>query len=220
MEGYQGVIFDLDGTLLDTLGDLADSMNHILGKYGLPERSYEELADFLGRGSAYYLEQASGGVWKGELFDERLEEYKEWYGSHMDRKTAPFAGCLEMLEELGKEGIRRAVVSNKFDRAVKELCRRHFGERMECVLGEGNGLRPKPSADMILAAAKEIGLAPEECVFVGDTEVDLAAAQAAGMDCIGAAWGFRGRKRLEAAGMKRIAESWEELEQMILEGKK
>lgn len=220
MKGYQGAIFDLDGTLLDTLGDLADSMNHILKQYDLPERSYEEMADFLGRGSAYYLDMASGGNWKGTDFDKRLEEYKAWYGSHMDRKTQPFPGCLEMLESLGEKGIKRAVVSNKFDSAAKALCSLHFGERLDCVLGEGNGLRPKPAADMILAAAERMGLTTKECVFVGDTEVDLAAAKAAGMDCIGVAWGFRGRKRLAAAGMERIAESWGELEQMILEGKK
>lgn len=215
MKGYQGAIFDLDGTLLDTLGDLADSMNHILRKYELPERTYEEMADFLGNGSAYFLRMASGGKWEGAVFDQRLTEYKEWYQGHMDQKTRAFPGSLELLEELEQKGIRRAVVSNKFDSAAKELCRKHFGDRLDCALGEGSGLRPKPAADMILAAAQTMGLRPEECVFIGDTEVDLAAAKGAGMDCIGADWGFRGKKRLEEAGMERIAESWKELGEMI-----
>ena len=170
MRPYGGAIFDLDGTLLDTLGDLADSMNYILRKYGLAERTYREMADFLGRGSAYYLEQASGGVWRGEIFDERLEEYKKWYEGHMEEKTAPFCGCLEMLEELGKKGIRRAVVSNKFDSAAKELCRKHFGKRLECALGEGNGLRPKPAADTASPRIRKNEIVIEE---LGMTDEEL-----------------------------------------------
>lgn len=215
MKRYQAAIFDLDGTLLDTLGDLTDSMNTILEKYGLPPCSEQMAAETLGNGSAVFLEKASGGKWQGRIFEERLDEYKKWYETHMDRKTKPFSGCLSMLEEVRKCGMKCAVVSNKFDEAVKVLCRQHFENRLDDAIGEGNGLRPKPAPDMLLAAAEKLGVSIEDCVFVGDTEVDLMTARGAGMDCICVNWGFRKISWLKEHGAERIAESMEELTEMI-----
>ncbi len=211
---YQAVIFDLDGTLLDTLDDLTDSMNEILRRYGRKGRTREEAAAFLGNGSAVYLKLAAGEPL--EDFETCLEEYKAYYKEHMEIKTKPFDGVLQLLRDLRQAGVKTAVVSNKFDGAVKGLCEKYFGDAVDLALGEGNGLRPKPAGDMVEAAAEQLEVSLIDCLYVGDTEVDLATAKAAGMDCVSVTWGFRTEEQLKEAGATYLVDSVEELEQYLL----
>ncbi len=211
MKRYQAVIFDLDGTLLDTLGDLQRSMNVILAKRNLPQRTKEEAAAFLGNGSAYYLQKACNGMLNEKEFADALTEYKAYYQSHMDIETKPFEGMQSLLEKLQRQGVKTAVVSNKFDAAVKGLCAKHFGKRLDVAIGEGHGLRPKPTGDMLYAAAKALGLALQNCVYVGDTEVDIQTAQAVQMEYISVTWGFRTKTQLLESGAAILADTKEEL---------
>ena len=211
---YQAVIFDLDGTLLDTLDDLTDSMNEILRRYGRKERTREEAAAFLGNGSAVYLKLAAGEPLKD--FETCLEEYKAYYKEHMEIKTKPFDGVLQLLRDLRQAGVKTAVVSNKFDGAVKGLCSKYFGDAVDLAVGEGNGLRPKPAGDMVEAAAEKLEVSLKDCLYVGDTEVDLATAKAAGMDCVSVTWGFRTEEQLKNAGATYLVDSVGELEQYLL----
>ncbi len=217
MKRYGGVIFDLDGTLLDTLEDLTDSMNDILEQYGLARKSLEEMAAYLGNGSAAYLKQAAGEALEPTQFAECLAQYQAHYQVCMQRHTKPFLGICEMLQDLKQQGIRTAVVSNKFDAAVKTLCEQFFGDGLDVMLGEGNGLRPKPAGDMLQAAAQQMQIPLSECVYVGDTEVDLATAKAAEMDCICVTWGFRTKEQLLQCGAETIVETVEALRQALLQ---
>ncbi len=214
---YQAVIFDLDGTLLDTLDDLTDSMNEILRRYGKKERTREETAAFLGNGSAVYLRLAAGEPLTD--FEACLEEYKAYYKEHMEIKTKPFDGVLRLLHDLRQAGVKTAVVSNKFDGAVKGLCSKYFGDAIDLAVGEGNGLRPKPTGDMVEAAAEQLKVSLKDCLYVGDTEVDLATAKAAGMDCVSVTWGFRTEEQLREVGASCLVDDVEELERYLLEEK-
>lgn len=211
---YQAVIFDLDGTLLDTLDDLTDSMNQILCRYGRKERTREEAAAFLGNGSAVYLKLAAGEPL--EDFETCLKEYKAYYKEHMEIKTKPFDGILELLWDLRRAGVKTAVVSNKFDGAVKGLCKKYFGHAIDLAVGEGNGLCPKPAGDMVEAAAKKLGVSLENCLYVGDTEVDLATARAVDMDCVSVTWGFRTEEQLKEEGAVCLFGSVEALRRYLL----
>lgn len=219
MKQYQAVIFDLDGTLLDTLDDLHKSMNVILQKRNLPSRTKEEAASFLGNGSVYYLEQSCAGKLHGQAFADALSEYKAYYQAHMHEETKPYMGMLSLLENLQSKGLKTAVVSNKFDDAVKGLCAKYFGNRLHIAIGEGHGLRPKPAGDMLLAVAKTLGLSLQECVYVGDTEVDIQTAREAGMDCISVTWGFRSKAQLLQSGATVLADTKEELQNYIFNQK-
>ncbi len=216
MKRYQGVIFDLDGTLLDTLDDLTDSINFILQQYGLPSCSKIQTASYLGYGSQVYLEKASGGKLNPEQFAECLDTYKTYYAAHMNQKTKPFSEILPLLESLQQAGIYTAVVSNKFDAAVKGLCQQYFGNRIDFAIGEGHGLRPKPNGDMLQAVAKKWGIALQDCIYIGDTEVDLQTAKNANMPCIAVSWGFRTKNQLLDFGANCIVDTPEELKNILL----
>lgn len=216
MKPYQGVIFDLDGTLLDTLDDLTDSMNFILSKYDFPSCSKAQAASYLGYGSKVYLEKATGGQLASEAFTDCLEKYKAYYAAHMEEKTKPFVGMLPLLENLQGAGIYTAVVSNKFDAAVKGLCSQYFGKCLDFAVGEGNGLRPKPNGDMLQAVVQKWGITLQDCVYVGDTEVDLQTAKNANMSCVAVSWGFRTKAQLLEFGAKCIADTPEDLKNILL----
>lgn len=215
MKQYQGVIFDLDGTLLDTLDDLTDSMNTILQEYGLPSCTKVQTASYLGYGSKVYLEKASGGKLNPKQFADCLDTYKAYYAAHMNDKTKPFSGILPLLETLQNQGIYTAVVSNKFDAAVKGLCQQYFGNRIDFAIGEGNGLRPKPSGDMLQSVVQKWGIALQDCIYIGDTEVDLQTAENAHMPCIAVSWGFRTKQQLMDFGAKHIVDTPKELKNLL-----
>lgn len=187
-----GILFDLDGTLLDTLDDLTDATNHTLAQLGYPLRSREEMRRFVGNGAARQLQQA---VPEGEPWEAALELYLPYYSTHCRIKTAPYPGIPEALAAL-REQYPVAIVSNKPDRATKALCADFFPGI--CAMGQSDGCPRKPAPDMVFRAMQEIGA--DTCIYVGDSEVDILTAKNADVPCISVLWGFRDRKELTAAG--------------------
>lgn len=198
------IIFDLDGTLLNTLEDLKDSTNFALKKFQYPERTLEEVRNFVGNGVQKLIERAIPKGIENKDFAECLAVFKTHYAQNMYNKTAPYFGIREMLTELKNSGIKTAVVSNKFDLAVKELCNKYFGNLIEIAIGESENVRKKPAPDSVLRAIQELNSKKEFCLYVGDSDVDVQTAKNTGIDCIGVTWGFRDQELLEKEGAKYI----------------
>lgn len=214
---YQAVIFDLDGTLLDTLDDLWASVNAALEKYALPIRTREEVRAFIGNGIIKLMQRASG-VEEGELFEGVLSEFKRHYGAHCEDKTQPYEGVMAMLETLRAKGIKTAVVSNKADFAVKKLAEGYFhGLLLEAVgENEAEGIRKKPAPDSLLTVMENLGVDTNSTVYVGDSEVDIQTANNAGAQCISVTWGFKDRDFLIENGATVLVDSVEELLEKLL----
>ena len=185
------VVFDLDGTLLDTLGDLASSVNYALRKHGLPECSLQEVRSFLGNGIVRLMQGAVKNAVQGEAFEEVFQTFRSHYLEHCLDTTQPYPGILPMMEKLREAGVKMAIVSNKLHPAVQELSRRFFAELVTSAVGESETVRRKPNPDGVLRALKEMGSRPEEAVYVGDSEVDWETARNAGLRCALVCWGFR-----------------------------
>ena len=194
-----GILWDLDGTLLDTLEDLADAVNFALQQFGYPTRSVEEVRSFVGNGARRLIERA---VPVGGDADAVFDTFRTYYNANCQVKTKPYDGILEALQKLG-EKYPMAVVSNKPDPAVKELCKKYFGDVY--ALGESSACPRKPAPDMVFAAMKAIGA--ETCIYVGDSEVDVLTAKNAGVPCLSVLWGFRTREELETAGATEFCDS-------------
>lgn len=194
----KAVIFDLDGTLLNTLDDLADSTNYALSRFGYPTRTIEEVRQFVGNGVAKLIERAIPEGKNNPNFEKCLAIFKENYAQNMYNKTASYNGIIEMLSNLKSRGIKIAVVSNKFDLAVKELCKKYFEEFIDFAAGENEaqGIRKKPAPDTVLSVLNEFNFAPEDAVYVGDSDVDIMTAKNSKMPCISVTWGFRDEKFL------------------------
>ena len=207
-----GILFDLDGTLLSTLEDLHDAVNHTLRLYGCPERTLEEVRQFVGNGAERLIRLALPGREDDPPVAEVLAEYQRYYATHSQIKTRPYDGILQALEQL-KKRYSIAIVSNKPDIAVKPLCRDYFGDVY--ALGESDGCPRKPAPDMVFKAMAEIGV--ETCVYVGDSEVDVVTARNAGVPCLSVLWGFRDREEIEAMGGRNFCESTEELVEKLEE---
>ncbi len=192
------VIFDLDGTLLNTLDDLADSTNYALSKFGYPTRTIEEVRQFVGNGVAKLIERAIPDGKNNPNFEKCLSIFKENYAQNMYNKTAPYNGIIEMLSNLKSKGIKIAVVSNKFDLAVKELCKKYFEGFIDFAAGENEaqGIKKKPAPDTVISVLTEFNFAPEDAVYVGDSDVDIMTAKNSKMRCISVTWGFRDKKFL------------------------
>ena len=204
MYPYQTVIFDLDGTLLDTLQDLADSTNYALSVHRMPARTLEEVRTFVGNGVGRLIHLA---VPEGTPAVEEaacLADFRAHYLLNMENKTAPYPGVPALLEHLQAAGIRTAVVSNKFDGAVKGLCQNYFGDRLPVAIGESQGVARKPAPDTVFRALAELEAEPAGAVYVGDSDVDIATAQNAGLPCISVSWGFRDEDFLLAHGATEI----------------
>ena len=204
-----GILWDLDGTLLDTLEDLMDGVNYALNVFGLPPRTYEEIRQFVGNGAANLISRAVEG-----RADEKavLDTFRTYYNAHCQVKTKPYEGVLEALAQLG-EKYPLAIVSNKPDSAVKPLCQQYFSGLY--ALGERADCPRKPAADMVFAAMKDIGV--ETCVYVGDSEVDIATAKNAGVKCLSVLWGFRDEDALIDAGGQYFCEDTAQLVEIIEE---
>lgn len=211
MRKYDTILFDLDGTLLDTLEDLTDSVNDALAFYGLPARRMGEVRRFVGNGVARLMELSVPGGRAHPQFEACLAEFRCRYAKNMRNKTRPYPGIEELLRRLSGEGCALAVVSNKFDRAVKELCRLYFGEYIKTAIGESEGVAKKPAPDTVFRALAELGSCPERTIYIGDSEVDVQTAKNAGVTCIGVTWGFRDRAVLEQEGANEIIDRPEEL---------
>lgn len=216
MRRFDTVIFDLDGTLLDTLEDLADSTNYALRENGFPTRSLAEVRQFVGNGVARLIHLALPARVSPELEAKCLETFKGHYRLHMRDKTGPYPGVPALLERLQADGFRMAVVSNKLDDAVKTLCREYFGPLIPVALGERPGIRKKPAPDLVRACMVALGGAADRCVYVGDSDVDIQSAQNAGLPCLSVSWGFRDRDFLLAHGAGTILDTPEELERALL----
>ena len=214
---YKAVLFDMDGTVLDTLGDLANACNHTLRAFGLPERTRDEVAHFLGNGAAWLISHAVPEGTAPERVQEILRAYQPWYDAHCDILTSPYPGILELMRALRAAGVRQAVVSNKQDSAVKLLAERHFPGLLDSAVGESLTVRRKPNPDAVLAALEHMGLGPEAAIYVGDTEVDMATAVNAHLPCAVVGWGFRTAEELRQHGAERIFQSAGELCAWLLE---
>jgi len=213
---YQAVLFDMDGTVLDTLADLTNAVNHILDEYAMPRRTPREVASFLGNGAARLLSKSVPAGTSDARLAEMLRVYQPWYDSHCAILTAPYPGILTLMKSLREAGVKQAVISNKQDSAVKRLAAEHFPGLLETAVGESAAVRRKPNPDAVLAALREMDVAPEDAVYVGDTEVDLQTAENAGLACAVVGWGFRTEDELRAAGAERIFHSAEELGEWLL----
>lgn len=194
-----GILFDLDGTLLDTLEDLADATNHILAQYGYPTRSMEEIRRFVGNGAGRLISQA---VPEGKDPDAPFLDFGPYYAAHCRIKTHPYPGIAEALNTLSAK-YPVAIVSNKPDNAVKPLCAQYFPGLY--AQGETAGIPRKPAPDMIYSAMKALNI--NDCIYVGDSEVDVLTSRNAGVRCLSVLWGFRDRDVIEAAGGSAFCDS-------------
>ena len=195
---YSTYIFDLDGTLLDTLDDLAASVNDALRQYDMPEHSVDAVRHFVGNGVRLLMERAVPGGASHPQFEEVFAAVRRHYMAHAQDTTKPYTGIPQVLSALRARGCRVAVVSNKMMAATQELCRHFFPDTVEVAIGEdeASGIRKKPAPDTVDAALKALGVGRENAVYVGDSDVDIATARHAGLPCISVLWGFRDRSFL------------------------
>ena len=210
---YSTYIFDLDGTLLDTLGDLAASVNYAMSTHHLPEHSVDEVRMMVGNGVRKLMERAIPDGAANPYFDETFAIFRHHYMEHQLDTTRPYDGIIETLQELKRRGCRTAVVSNKFDAATKSLCNHFFSGLVDVAIGENEaaGIHKKPAPDTVFEAIRLLGVSREEAVYVGDSDVDIATAQASGIPCISVLWGFRNREFLIAHGATKLIGSPTEL---------
>ena len=192
---YSTYIFDLDGTLLDTLGDLAASVNYALRSCGMAEHSIEEVRGFVGNGVRLLMERAVPDGASNPRFDEAFSAFRQHYMAHSLDTTRPYDGIPEMLADLKAKGCRLAVVSNKFYAATQELCHHFFADTIDVAIGEheAEGIRKKPAPDTVFEALRQLGVGKGNAVYVGDSDVDIQTARNSGLPCVSVLWGFRDR---------------------------
>jgi phosphoglycolate phosphatase len=214
---YDAVIFDLDGTLLDTLDDLMNATNYALEQMGFPQRTRKEVEAFVGNGVAKLMERAVPAGTSPEDTARALNIFKPYYARHSKDKTAPYPGIIETLNTLRTKGCKLAVVSNKFDAAVKVLAQDYFPGLMDLAAGENEagGVPKKPDATMVFQTLAALAVTPGRAVYVGDSDVDLQTAKNAGLPCISVTWGFRDREFLLAHGADTLIDRPSELLERI-----
>lgn len=217
MKKYDTVIFDLDGTLLNTLDDLTESVNYVLSKYSCPTKTVREICSYVGNGVKLLMERAVPMGAENPHFDEMLAEFVSYYEAHCNDKTAPYEGILDLLSDLKARGYKMAIVSNKFDSAVKDLSKLYFKDMMSAAIGENEamGIRKKPAPDTVIQALSELGSDQSSSVFVGDSDVDFKTAQNSGLDCISVLWGFRDKEFLQGCGASVFASTPKEVLEII-----
>ena len=196
MHKYKTYIFDLDGTLLSTLADLAASTNYALRTHHMPERSIDEVRRFVGNGVKKLMERAIPDGLNNPLFEETFATFRQHYMQHNLDTTQPYPGIMQLLEQLKAEGKNIAVVSNKFYAATRELCRHFFGDLVPVAIGEREDIRKKPAPDTVIEALREMGVDKEGAVYIGDSDVDIMTAKNSGMPCVSVLWGFRDKEFL------------------------
>ena len=209
------VIFDMDGTLLDTLEDLADATNEGLKACGYPQRTLEEIRLFVGNGVRKLIIRALPETSSSKEIDECLDAFHKYYKVHSQDKTKPYGKMEELLKKLKEKGIHTAVLSNKFDAAVKELADYYFPGLLELAYGERDGVRTKPAPDSVFAIMEELKTNPEHTIYVGDSDVDMETAVNANVPAVGVTWGFRDRALLEEKGATYIIDQPLELLELI-----
>ena len=211
MKEYSTYIFDLDGTLLNTLNDLAASTNYALRSVNLPEHSIDDVRRFVGNGVRKLMERAIEGGDRNPLFDEAYATFRKHYLEHGLDTTQPYPGIMDMLKELKTRGKRVAVVSNKFYDATQELVKHFFGEYVEVAIGERENIRKKPAPDTVLEAMRMLGVGKDNAVYIGDSDVDFNTAKNVGIPCISVLWGFRDKDFLQSVGATTFITSPDEL---------
>ena len=212
---YDTIIFDLDGTLLDTLEDLADAVNHALREHDMPERTLTEIRQFVGTGARNLIELSVPGGSENTVFEEVFAGFRSHYAAHCNDKTHAYDGVLPLLRELTAEGYALAIVSNKPDAVVKELAEIYFEGLIPIAIGEREGIAKKPAPDTANQALKELGMPRETAVYVGDSEVDIQTAKNAGLPCITVLWGFRDEAFLREQGVSCFAGTPEEVKHYL-----
>ena len=210
---YSAYLFDLDGTLLDTLGDLAASVNYALRTHGMSEHTIDDVRRFVGNGVRKLMERAVPDGTVNPLFDEAFATFRQHYMEHSLDTTRPYDGVPEMLATLKAKDCHLAVVSNKMMAATQELCRHFFPDTIEVAIGENEaeGIRKKPAPDTVIAALRQLGVGQERAVYVGDSDVDIETARNSGLPCISVLWGFRDRDFLLQHGAKTFISAPSEL---------
>lgn len=209
------VVFDMDGTVLNTLDDLTDSMNYVFEKFDMPTHTVEEYRLVFGNGIKEALRLSLPEGTSEDILEEMLPIFKEHYDKHCLDKTRPYDGILELMKELKQKGYKMAIVSNKIDSAVKELHQRFFSESVDVALGERPGVNRKPAPDMVEAALLELGSTKEESVYIGDSEVDFLTAKNSGLPCISVLWGFRDKDYLVEQGAYCFADVPEDIVKLL-----
>lgn len=199
------VIFDLDGTLLDTLEDLEAAVNYALASCGMPGRTLSEVRQFVGNGVRKLMIRAVPGGEENPEFERAFDVFKDYYGEHCNDATKAYEGIPELLQALKDSGYALAIVSNKIDSAVRDLNSKYFPQ-VDVAIGDRENLKRKPEPDSVYLALAQLGRTREEAVYVGDSDVDLQTAQNSGLPCISVLWGFRDREFLMERGAERFVE--------------
>ena len=212
---YKCVIFDLDGTLLDTLDDLWGSVNYALNEFGFPLRTKQEVRSFIGNGVVKLMQRSTPDGTDEKTNKECLDAFRAHYLNHMRDNTAPYEGIIELLEKLKKENIKTAVVSNKLHSAVVGLCDEYFHSLIDEAIGVSVEGERKPSPVNVFKALEKLSVSADEAVYVGDSNVDVETAKNAHLPCIGVTWGFRDRDCLEAEGAEFICDTADEVYKIL-----
>lgn len=213
---YEAVIFDLDGTLTDTLGDLKNSVNHAMREFGFPERTLDEVRSFVGNGVKRLVDLSVPENTDSETAAKSLAVFKEYYKNNSLVETKPYDGIIPMLENLKNNGIKTAVVTNKMHEAAENIVSNFFGKLIDSTLGQVDGVAQKPQPDGIYSVIEKLGVSKEKAVYVGDSEVDCITAKNAGIPCIGVTWGFRDKSVLIENGADFIADIPEDIIEFIM----
>ena len=208
---YKSYIFDLDGTLLDSLTDLAASCNYALRINNMPERTIDEVRMFVGNGVRKLMERAIPDGDCNELFQKTYTDFRDHYLIHNLDHTSPYSGIINMLKSVKDDGCNIAVVSNKFYAATQELVNHFFGDYVSVAIGERDNIRKKPSPDTVFEALRQLNVEKDGAVYIGDSDVDVMTAKNCGMPCISVLWGFRDKKFLIEHGANVFVEKPSEI---------
>lgn len=210
------VIFDLDGTLLNTLDDLMDAANYALSELHYPIRTIDEIRNFVGNGVGKLMERSLPDGKQNPHYEEAMCIFHQYYSAHCEDKTNVYEGVSGLLQQLNADGYKLAVVSNKPDHAVKHLCNKFFQNIIQGAIGEKQGIRRKPAPDMVENALSELGCGKENAIYVGDSDVDIQTAANSGLKCISVTWGFRNTAFLKDHGATIIADTPEQVYQAVM----
>ena len=215
MKNIDTIIFDLDGTLLNSLGDLHACFNHAIEHFGYPTRTIDEIKSFVGNGIKKAIERALPCNVSNEELNKITNYFRDYYKDHMLELTKPYKGIIDLLTKLKEKGYKLAIVSNKHDDAVKNLSNHYFGELIDIAIGEGYGTRRKPEIDGVIKAIEILDSKIENCIFVGDSDVDIKTANNANIPCISVLWGYRNKTFLEQNGANLFAETTKDIEKIL-----
>jgi len=213
---YYLAIFDLDGTILNTIDDIANSVNYALQLNSMPIHTTDEITSYVGNGVMMLIKRALPKNADEEIIKKVYDDFNEHYRIHNNDLTAPYNKIPETIQTLRNAGVKTAVISNKIDYGVKALCKQYFDGMFDFAVGERQGIAKKPSPDSVNEVLNLLDISPDNAVFIGDSEVDIETAENAGLDCISVSWGFKDKEFLKSNGAKIIIDKPEQLLKLIL----